>query len=225
MSARRAIGIRPGHESADISCEGRGCFLRRFFAGLVLLFLAGVLPASAHPHVFVNNKMIVTFDAGMLQGISFTWTFDDMFSNMILADYDPKHTGQFDAAQIKAVKEGAFDNLENYHYFIALAAGNKPISRFKIERFTPSVVEKSKLVYTFFVPLRVPVKPTDQAVRVTVYDDSYYVAFDLLHLEDVTVQAGDDVTCDLSVEKTKVKPLWPGQYMPDQLVIKFKGSS
>ena len=68
-------------------------------------------------------------------------------------------------------------------------------------------------------------QPEGQSVRVTVYDDSYYVAFDLLHVEDVTVQAGQDVTCALSIEKTKVKPLWPGQYMPDQLVISFKGNS
>jgi hypothetical protein len=59
----------------------------------------------------------------------------------------------------------------------------------------------------------------------TIYDDTYYVAFDLLHLDDVTVQAGPDVTCTLSIEKTRVKPLWPGQYMPDQLVIRFKGGS
>jgi len=199
--------------------------MRRSIPGAVVFLVLSAMPVCAHPHVFVNNKMVVTFDAGMLQGIGFTWTFDDMFSNMILEDFDPRHTGQFDAAQVRAVKEGAFDNLENYHYFIALATGTKPISHFKIERFMPSVVEKSKLVYSFFVPLNVPVKPTDQSVRVTVYDDSYYVAFDLLHLDDVTVKAGDDVTCDLSVEKTKVKPLWPGQYMPDQLVIKFKGSS
>jgi ABC-type uncharacterized transport system substrate-binding protein len=205
--------------------KGTTLAMKGFFAGATVLLILGVMPAHAHPHVFVNNKMIITFDAGMLQGISFKWTFDDMFSNMILSDYDPRHTGQFDAAQIKAVKEGAFDNLENYHYFIAFVSGNKPINHFKIEKFTPSVMEKSKLVYTFFVPLKVPVTPTGQSVRVTVYDDSYYVAFDLLHLEDVSVQAGEDVVCDLSVEKTKVKPLWPGQFMPDQLVIKFKGNS
>jgi ABC-type uncharacterized transport system substrate-binding protein len=192
---------------------------------VVLLLLLAALPAGAHPHVFVNNKMTVAFDGGMLQGISFTWTFDDMFSNMIMSDYDPKHTGQFDAAQVKEVKAGAFDNLENYHYFISLAVGKKQLSHFTIEGFTPSVADKTKLVYTFFVPLKVPVQSADQAVRVTVYDDSYYVAFDLLHLDDVTVQAGQDVTCNLSVEKTKVKPLWPGQYMPDQLVIRFKGTS
>ena len=189
------------------------------------LFAAAAFPAFAHPHVFVNDRTTVVFDGGMLKGVRFTWTFDDMFSNMILSDYDPKHTGHFDAAQVKAVKEGAFDNLENYHYFVAFAVGKKQLSHFKIEQFTPSVTEGNKLVYSFFVPLNVPVQATEQSVRITVYDDSYYVAFDLLHLTDVTVQAGDDVTWKPSIEKTKVKPLWPGQYMPDQLVIKFKGSS
>ena len=107
----------------------------------------------------------MTFDAGDLQGIGFRWTFDEMFSNMILSDYDPKHTGHFSAAQAKAVKEGAFDNLENYHYFVALAIGKKPVGHFKIERFTPSVTEASKLVYSFFIPLNLPVQPTDQTVR------------------------------------------------------------
>jgi ABC-type uncharacterized transport system substrate-binding protein len=167
----------------------------------------------------------VTFDGGILQGISFTWTFDDMFSNMILSDYDPKHTGQFDPARSKALKEGAFDNLENYHYFIAMAVGKKQVSHFRIEQFTPSVTGENKLVYSFFIPLKIPVQPTDQTVHLTVYDDSYYVAFDLLHLGDVTVNAAPDITCNLSIEKTKVKPVWPGQYMPDQLVIRFKGSS
>jgi ABC-type uncharacterized transport system substrate-binding protein len=191
---------------------------------LVLLF-AAAFPAFAHPHVFVNNHTTVVFDGTMLKGVRFTWVFDDMFSNMILSDYDPKHAGHFSAAQVKALKEGAFDNLENYHYFVAFALGRKELTHFKIEDFTPSVTEGKKLVYTFFVPLAVPAQPTEQTVRITVYDDSYYVAFDLLHLTDVTVETGEGVTCVPSIEKTKVKPLWPGQYMPDQLVIRFKGNS
>jgi ABC-type uncharacterized transport system substrate-binding protein len=192
---------------------------------IVMLLAAVVHSAFAHPHVFIHNVMTVVFDGGTLKGIGFTWTFDDMFSNMILTDYDPKRTGQFDAARAKALKEGAFDNLENYHYFIALAVGKKRVEKLRIEKFTPSVAEKTRLVYSFFIPLNVTVQPTEQSVLLTVYDDTYFVAFDILHLEDVTVQAGQDVTCNLSIEKTKVKPLWPGQYMPDQLVIRFEGSS
>jgi ABC-type uncharacterized transport system substrate-binding protein len=89
----------------------------------------------------------------------------------------------------------------------------------------PSVTETKKLVYSFFIPLKVAVQAKEQSVRLTVYDDTYFVAFDLLHLDDVTVTSGPDIACDLAIEKTKVKPQWPGQYMPDQLVIRFKESS
>ena len=199
--------------------------MRRLLAGLPLLFVVGIVPVLAHPHVFISDKIAVLFDGGTLQGISFQWTFDDMFSNMILSDYDPKGTGQFDAAHVKAVKEGAFDNLENYHYFVAMTIGTRPMTHFKIERFMPSVTEKKKLVYSFFIPLNVAVQGKEQSVRLTVYDDTYFVAFDLLHLEDLTVTSGPDISCELAIEKTKVKPQWPGQYMPDQLVIRFKGIS
>jgi len=195
--------------------------MRRLLICALALSVGGTV-AFAHPHVFINDKITVAFDGGVLRGIGFTWTFDDMFSNMILADYNPRHTPTFTAAQAKAVREGAFDNLVNYHYFLAFEVGRKPLARFKIEHFTPSVRDSGTLVYSFFVPLDLAVQPTDQAVRVTVYDDTYYVAFDLLHLDDVAVQAGPEIACSLSIEKTKVKPLWPGQYMPDQLVVRFK---
>ena len=188
----------------------------------LLLVLAPAVTAGAHPHVFVANRTTVTFDQGMLQGINFQWTFDPMFSAMILGDYDPAHTGRFDAVGAAALKAGAFDNLVNYHYFIAIWVGGKPVRKLAIEKFTPSVADNGRLVYRFSVPLKLPVAPSEQTVLLTVYDDSYYVAFDILHTQDVTVQSGPDVTCDLSVQKTKVKAEWPGQYMPDQLVIRFK---
>jgi len=68
------------------------------------------------------------------------------------------------------------------------------------------------------VPLEVPISADDQTVRVTAYDDTYFVAFDLM-------RADDGVSVGLSIEKSKVKPLWPGQYTPDNLVIRFKEKS
>lgn len=189
----------------------------------LLFFVALVpLPLSAHPHVFINNRMTIQFDQMALKEVSFQWTFDDMFSNMILTDYKPDENGQFSPKVIKEMKSGAFDNLENYHYFIALAVNGKKVARFKIEKFTPSVVDKTKLVYAFSVPLNVSLTPQQQTVRLTVYDDTYFVAFDLLHMENVSINAGQEVDCKADIEKSKVKPLWPGQYMPDNLVIRFK---
>ena len=195
-------------------------------AVLVILFASlAAVSACAHPHVFINNKMTVLFEAGKLSGISFRWAFDDMFSEMILTDFKPNVDGNFTAKQTATIKSGAFDNLENYHYFLAFFIGKRPLKKIRIEQFTPSVVEGSKLVYSFFVPLDLPVTAEEQSVRITVYDDTYFVAFDLMHADDVAVKGDDGISVGLSIEKTKVKPLWPGQYMPDNLVIRFKEGS
>jgi ABC-type uncharacterized transport system substrate-binding protein len=198
--------------------------LRRILVSVVFAAVT-LVPAFAHPHVFINNKMTVLFDDGKLKGITFRWTFDEMFSEMILTDFKPDAGGSFSAKTASGIKAGAFDNLENYHYFLAFSIGNRPLKKIQIEEFTPSVVEGGKLVYAFFVPLNVPVTPQEQAVRVTVYDDSYYVAFDVMHADDAVIKGAEGVSVTLSVEKTRVKPVWPGQYMPDQLVIRCKESS
>jgi ABC-type uncharacterized transport system substrate-binding protein len=165
--------------------------------------------------------MEALFDEGVLKGITFHWKFDAMFSSMILTDYKPDTDGQYGATGISAIKANAFDNLENYHYFLALFLGDKPLPKFRIEKFTPSVIDEKRLVYSFFVPLNLKVLPKNQTVRVTVYDDSYYVAFEPMKAQDLVVRSGLKVSVTASTEKTKVKPLWPGQYMPDQLVIRY----
>ncbi len=169
--------------------------------------------------------MEVRFDGDTLKGIEFTWSFDKMFSSMMLTDFRAQPDGSFTLKTATALKEGGFDNLSNYHYFLAFQEGSRALKKIAIEQFKPYVVDGATLVYSFFVPLDIPVTASQVTIRTTVYDDSYYVAFDLMHVDDVTITGGDGVTCALSVEKTTVKPEWPGQYMPDQLVIRMKKAS
>ena len=191
---------------------------------LAALLAMPTLSALAHPHVFIDNRMTIRFDGDLLKGVSVTWNFDKMFSSMMLTDIPAQTDGSFTLKNAADLKAGAFDNLVNYHYFLVFQAGKKTIP-IRIQQFTPSVVGGTTLVYSFFVPLNIPVTEAEQTLRITVYDDTYYVAFSLMHLEDMTVEGAQDVSCRLSVEKTTVKPAWPGQYMPDQLVIRMKKAS
>jgi hypothetical protein len=43
-----------------------------------------------------------------------------------------------------------------------------------------------------------------------------------MHAEDITLEKDQPVAVTFSIEKSAVKPLWPGQYMPDNLIIRFK---
>jgi len=195
---------------------------RAAWAWVVCFMILAAAPALAHPHVFIHNTMTVLFDEQKLSGITFRWVFDDMFSEMILTDFKPEADGTFSEKTTKTIKAGAFDDLENYHYFLAFSVGKNPIRHFRIEQFVPSVRKGGALVYSFFVPLNLPDQSEDRTLRVTVYDDTYFVAFDVMHAEDVTVKGDGAAEVALSIEKSKVKPLWPGQYMPDNLVIRFK---
>jgi ABC-type nickel/cobalt efflux system permease component RcnA len=127
-----------------------------------------VCSAAAHPHVFIDSKVAVKFEAGVLRGIAFTWTFD---------------------------------NLENSHYFLAFQEGRKKLPRFPIEDFSASVTADGRLVYAFFVPLKLAVGTDEQSVAVTVYDDTYYVAFTLMKLDDVDVETDAPVATALAIQK------------------------
>lgn len=191
----------------------------------ILLALVPVFVAHAHPHVFISSRIAFGFEGSSLARVSVEWTFDELFSQMIVADYDGGRKGSFTAAEAAALRKGAFDNLRNFHYFLALSLGGKPLALPAIRDFAPSL-RGGRLVYAFSLPVAVSVATSTAAaseLRITMYDDSYYVAFDKMSPADIAVRGSDSVVAAVAIEKTKVKAEWPGQFMPDQIVLRIKG--
>jgi ABC-type uncharacterized transport system substrate-binding protein len=193
-------------------------------AATILAFALSAAGISAHPHVFITNRMLVTFDGSTLSRIDLEWTFDELFSSTIIADYDQNRNGKFEPKEASELRIGAFDNLSNYHYFVALFLDGKAITMSPIRDFKPSI-SGNRLVYRFGIPLKVTIGIGERhSLGVTLYDDSYYSAFDRIHPADVVVEKSAGVECLVSIEKTIVKASWPGQYMPDQVVLRMKGA-
>lgn len=186
---------------------------------VVLGLFAGTPALFAHPHVFATSKARVELTEGQVKFLEIEWTFDDLFSNMIISDYDKGRKGKFTAKEVSAMKSGAFDNLENYHYFVALSVDGKEIPLPPIENFRPSI-SAGRLVYAFSLPLNLPVSNKERTIRATIYDDTYFVAFDKMTPADVEAETPASLALRVSIEKSKVKATWPGQVMPDQIVIK-----
>ena len=144
----------------------------------------------AHPHVFISSLVAVDFKGTSLERVSVDWTFDELFSQMILADYHPDARRALSPRpRPLALKKGAFDNLRNYHYFLAFYLGGKRIALPPIEDFRPSVRD-GRLVYAFSLPLRLPIAAATLELRITIYDDTYYVAFDKMSPSDVACAGG-----------------------------------
>jgi ABC-type uncharacterized transport system substrate-binding protein len=187
----------------------------------ILVALVPALGLHAHPHVFISNRVAVAFEENSLAKISVEWTFDELFSQMIIADYDVGKKGSFTEAEAEALRKGAFDNLRNYHYFLAFYIGGKRVDLPPIKDFKPSIRD-GKLVYAFSLPFAIPITAAERELRITIYDDTYYVAFDKMSPSDVAVGSADSIDTTVSIEKTKVKAEWPGQFMPDQVVLRMK---
>jgi nickel/cobalt transporter (NicO) family protein len=194
--------------------------------GLALTALLLAAPALfAHPHVFITSKVSLQVATGEVRTISVSWTFDELFSEMEIADFDKGKKGSFTAQESAALKRGAFDNLKNYHYFLALFVDGKQRELPRIEGFTPKI-EEGRLIYSFSLPLDLPIPSSGCEIRLTIYDDTYYVAFDKMSPSDVGIEGDGSASGTIAIVKTKVKAEWPGQFMPDQILIRLaKGSS
>jgi len=63
----------------------------KFSVSVLSIFLLFSLPGNAlsHPHVFIYNSIKVVFDKKGLVGFRVKWVFDEMFSNMLIYDFEP----------------------------------------------------------------------------------------------------------------------------------------
>ena len=142
---------------------------------VVAVLGAPLLPsaASAHPHVFVDNTPTFVFDGKGLAGIRLFWLFDDMFGTQIREDFDTDGDGVFSAAEVAAVKKGAFDNLKNFDYFTFIDVDGKPFKVTRVQHFGAGF-RSGQLYYEFFVPCPVAAKGARHSVRLRVQDPQYY---------------------------------------------------
>ncbi len=146
------------------------------------LFLAVALPGtlSAHPHVWFETRIVLqpgSSGSGETLRVGLEWTFDAMFTEMILADFDENRDRRFSAAETRSIEAEAFSNLRHYDYFVSLRVGDREFVPQGVEEFSARIDDHGpdgdRLVYRFFLADELPA-----AFAVTVFDESYYSAVD-----------------------------------------------
>jgi len=87
------------------------------FRILCLCFFIALLSAGSawgHAHVWIHGAVIVHFDEKGVAGFKQEWVFDEMFSHMIIHDFDKNKNGRFEPEEVKEVYRGAFSNLKDF---------------------------------------------------------------------------------------------------------------
>jgi ABC-type uncharacterized transport system substrate-binding protein len=148
---------------------------------LVCAFGIGLFaaPLGAHPHMFVDTGLkFEVNDASQITGVTMTWTYDELFTLLILEDYELDSDGDGVLTEAELDVLYGFDLIEWPEGFEGDLYVYSNGDKIEMPRPTPvSVsVENGQITATHY--REIPPVGTD-GVEILQYDPTYYVAYDV----------------------------------------------
>ena len=187
-----------------------------FFLVLSILCLPGTL--WTHPHAFADCTLDVVFDENGIRMIHENWVMDEMFSNVLIWDFDTNEDGALTGTELDAVAAAGMENLQTYSYFTHLWVNGKAVVT--EARNMRCDWRDGRLIYDFDVP--VTTTPGGELV-VSIYDDSFYT--DIYVLDDGIRYSGQNAKFSISMDRRAAPELsyYNGQVTPDAIFLKVAG--
>jgi nickel/cobalt transporter (NicO) family protein len=164
-------------------------------AAVLLYLCAWAMPASAHPHIFIDWDATVVAGADGIQDIRETWTFDEAFSGAAMDPGRPVGAGD-----VAAVQERLVPAFMRHAWFTRLAIDSEPIELGPMRDFVLSATSDGRMVWQFTLPILKRPIAVHQGLTLSVFDAGYYVAFSLRagHAVMDSLDATDGLHCRTS---------------------------
>ncbi len=194
------------------------------FALLCLIALVVALPAAArsHPHVWTDFVVHPTFNAQGLEGFLLEWTFDEMFSMQIM-EMVGLRAGNPSAAQVRQIREEAFDNLRHHNYFVHIWVDGERVPVGAATGFNARVKD-NRIIYDFFIPCAVEARTAPRSVRFQVRDPEIFVDFTMSAQEGVRIVNPSGLGVDFNLEQDGAGG-FGGFFAPKLLNLQFRKAS
>ncbi len=181
--------------------QGSARHCRRAVAVVLAAIAAAVpasLPAAAHPHVWVSVETTVLYDGGRIAGFQHRWTFDDMYTAMAIQGLDKNGDGTFTREELAELAQVNIDGLKEFDFFTYARLKEKPVS------FAPPKDywldhKDGVLALNFTLPLAEPVPAEAEGFEFAVYDQTFFIAFDLAKDNPVRLSEGAPAGCTAKV--------------------------
>ena len=94
-----------------------------------LLALAAPVAAAAHPHIWIDATATFVFAQDRLVAVRQSWIFDEVFSTVMINQFDRNRDRRFDADELAKLRAGAFASLKNYSFLTRLTVDGDEIGR------------------------------------------------------------------------------------------------
>jgi ABC-type uncharacterized transport system substrate-binding protein len=174
----------------------------------------------AHPHVWVDYAVEARFDENGLTGFQQRWIFDEMFSSQIMEMFDADMDGVFSPAEIEEVRQGAFDYLREYNYFIQIKIDGEDFAVQYVHDFHARI-DGHRIIYEFFVPCTVTAAATPKTIHLLVADMEYFVDMSFVAGE-LTIQGKEYVDVAHEFASGEAFSFWGGSWSPKHFTLRFQ---
>lgn len=149
----------------------------RFVKRLAFVCVLGsTIAAEAHPHIFVDTRAEVIFNAaGQVTSVKNIWRFDDAFSAYAKQGLEHQRNGKLTDKSLEALARVNIHSLATYHYFTFVHVDGKrvPLGEGSDQKLED---DGQKLTLTFVVTPPAPLDPKLGPITFDIYDPEYFAA-------------------------------------------------
>lgn len=172
-------------------------------AAVLAVGLTGLsLPASAHPHVWVNVETTVVYDAGKVAAFQHRWTFDDMYTAMAVQGLDKNGDGVYSREELAELAQVNIDGLKEFDFFTFARIKDQPVALAPPKDYWLEHKD-GVLSLHFTLPMSNPVPAETEGFEFAVYDQTFFIAFDLAKENPVRLSEGAPAGCTAKVGQSE----------------------
>lgn len=187
------------------------------FAAAVALGLSQ--GANAHPHVFVYTGFVPVAEDGRLVAVETSWSFDPLYSEMVMADADTDGDGVLSEAEQAALTAVFFADLPDYDFLTRVGIDGVWHGISEADGFWVNGRD-GILRAGFTLQLDLPVEST---VELMSFDDEYFIAFQ--PDEGSVEMAGASADWQCEVRRYDLESWYFGPVVSDGLACERIGST
>lgn len=152
------------------------------------------LPAAAHPHVWVNVETTVLYDAGKVAGFKHRWTFDDMYTAMAVQGLDKNGDNAYSREELAELAQVNIDGLKDFDFFTYARIKESPVKLAPPKDYWLEHKD-GVLSLNFTIPIAEPVPAETEGFEFAVYDQTFFIAFDLAKENPVRLSENAPAGC------------------------------
>lgn len=156
---------------------------------------AGATGAGAHPHIWILFETTVLHDKGTFTGVRHTWTFDEFYTTMAIEGLDKNKDGVWDREELAELAKVNIDGLKDFAYFTIPALAGRAI---KVGEASDYYLEHKDgaLSLHFTLPFATPVLTEAKGLTISVYDPTFFIAFEPGKTDPVKLAEGAPRGCE-----------------------------